>query len=311
MTPFPAITTVYSYYLPEVRRVVDGLVRDYPHDVFLRSVHPGLDDFHEPILERLVDRHRDDVAGLRDFPWRYATSGSEEGIREVLTTLAVRGVTSIHMLRGDYEGFREVAKTRGIATIEVEADADPRALTPGYFFLSNPSARDGNLLDPTWIEAVLAAGHQVFYDLSYLESTPGARFDLSHPGVFAAVISFSKPFGLFYYRVGFTFAREPIDALYGNKWFKSVFALLLADRVMAEIPRGAIRDRVAPLQREIVTALARDYGLPLRASDAFLLAHIAPADALVLGAEERAEIQRFARADGYRFCLTPLYQERE
>ena len=61
------------------------------------------------------------------------------------------------------------------------------------------------------VEAIAAAGHRIFYDLSYLGATdPGARFDISHPAVSYAAVSFSKPYGLFYYRIGFTFAREEL-----------------------------------------------------------------------------------------------------
>jgi hypothetical protein len=31
---FTAITTVYSYYLPEVRSLIDRIVACYPHNVF-------------------------------------------------------------------------------------------------------------------------------------------------------------------------------------------------------------------------------------------------------------------------------------
>ena len=48
------------------------------------------------------------------------------------------------------------------------------------------------------------------------------------------MVSFSKPYGLFYYRVGFTFCREPIPALYANKWFKNVYGLLVAEKILNE-----------------------------------------------------------------------------
>ena len=57
MKPFKAITTVYSYYMPEVRELITDLTREYPHDVFLRSISPGLDDFHHPVIDKLVAAH--------------------------------------------------------------------------------------------------------------------------------------------------------------------------------------------------------------------------------------------------------------
>src|SRR6185369_8540811 len=91
VTDLKALRTVYSYYLPEVREVVSRIASDYPHDIFLRSATTGLDDFHEAIIDRLVAEHTADIPSLGQFPSRYPTSGSEEGIREYMTQLAARG----------------------------------------------------------------------------------------------------------------------------------------------------------------------------------------------------------------------------
>ncbi len=112
MKAFSAITTVYSYYLPEIRELITHLTARFPHDVFLRSISPGLDDFHHPIIDKLVAAHRHDVPALGGFAHRYPTAGAEEGIREYLTMLASRDIRQIYVWKGDYEGYREVAKTR-------------------------------------------------------------------------------------------------------------------------------------------------------------------------------------------------------
>lgn len=308
-----AITTVYSYYTPEVRRVVDGLVAEYPHEVFLRSVKPGLDDFHLPVIARLVERHRTDVPELGSFAHAYPTSGSEEGIRELMSTIAAaRERSPVYMFAGDYEGYREIARTRGLDFRELPFDPGaPARVPPGWWFLSNPSARDGNLLPRALVDAVTEAGHRVFYDLSYLDATPPAAFDLSHPSIAAAAISFSKPYGLFYYRIGFTFARAPIPALVANKWFKSIFGLLLAERLMQTVDARAHAAKYAAIQSAIVAQIEREHELGLRASDAFLLAHVPPSAAARLDERRRALLARFARGDGYRLCLTPYFLARE
>ena len=311
MSGLRAITTVYSYYLPEIRTLVSELTRDYPHDVFLRSVSPGLDDFHRPIIDRLVSWYRDEIRGLDRFPCRYPTAGSEEGIREVISHLAFSGVRSIYMWQGDYEGYREVARSRGVACVEVGFDEHPARLQAGYWFLSNPSARDGQIVERARIDAILEAGHRVFYDLSYVGSTAPALFEVDHPGVFAAAISFSKPFGLFYYRIGFTFLRESVPALEANRWFKNVFGLLLADRLLASYSPRALADRYKHVQSDIVGTIRAECGLPLLASDAFLLAHLGGARARALSEAERELIARFRRGEGYRFCLTPYFLEAE
>lgn len=210
----------------------------------------------------------------------------------------------------DYEGYREVARSRGIETVEVAFGADPKSVSPGHWFLSNPSARDGNVLPPAVPLAILEAGHKVFYDLSNLGATdPSATFDLSHPGIFAAAISFSKPYGLFYYRVGFTFAKQEVPALFANKWFKNVYGLLIAERILRELDLRALAARYKNAQAEIVAGLNLVHGLGLRASDAFLLVHLS--DEAALAVEQQHEIKRFRRDSGYRFCLTPFFQKRE
>ncbi len=311
MNGLKAITTVYSYYMPEIRDLITGLTREYPHDVFLRSVSPGLDDFHHPIIDKLVVSHGQDVPHLSQFRHRYPTSGSEEGIREYLSLLQAAGEKSIYVWKGEYEGYREIARTRNLGVVELDADTDPATLPPGHWFLSNPSARDGMIIPPERIQAICDAGHQVFYDLAYLGMTEPAVFDLSHPNVAAAVISYSKPFGLFYYRIGFTFSRAGIPVLEANKWFKNVYGLLIADRVLDSIDLPQLSRKYKRLQTEIVATINTELGLALAPSDAFLLARLSARGGRELSDDQARSLARFRRGDHYRFCLTPYFQELE
>jgi histidinol-phosphate/aromatic aminotransferase/cobyric acid decarboxylase-like protein len=311
MNTFNAITTVYSYYLPEIRELITDLTREYPHDVFLRSISPGLDDFHYPIVDKLIAAHRHDVPHLAQFAHRYPTAGSEEGIREYMTLLQSSGVERVYVWEGDYEGYRETARTRNITTVEVDYDGDPAALPPGHWFLSNPSARNGMIVPPQKIQAILEAGHKVFYDLSYLGATGLAVFDLSHPNVAAAAISFSKPYGLFYYRVGFTFCREPIPALYANKWFKNVYGLLVAEKILDEIDLDGLARKYKTVQSHIIQEIEQEFRLGLSASDAFLLAKLPTIAVAQLSPEQQEAIDKFRRGEWYRFCLTPYFEEYE
>ena len=311
MNEFKAITTVYSYYMPEIRELITALTREYPHDVFLRSISPGLDDFHQPIIDKLFAAYEQDVPHLTKFAYRYPTSGSEEGIREYMTYLQSQGVSQIYVWQGDYEGYRETARTRNIDTVEIDYDCDPATLSPGHWFLSNPSARNGTIVPAAKILAIAEAGHKLFYDLAYLGATDSTVFDVSHPNIVAAVVSFSKPYGLFYYRVGFTFSCEPIPALYANKWFKNVYGLLIAERIMDRIDRAAMVRKYRAIQASIVERINAAFGMGLSASDAFLLAKLPADDGAQLPAEQRQVIERFRRADWYRFCLTPYFLEKE
>ncbi len=309
MKELRTITTVYSYYLPEVREVVAKLGRDYPHDVLLQSIKPGLDTFHEPIIDRVLASHTHDVPGLSAFPNRYPTAGSEEGIREYMTELAHGGVKEILMLRGDYEGYRDVAHSRGMSVMEVEGDTDPASIAPGHWFLSNPSARDGNLLPEAVIERICSAGHQVFYDLSYLGSTGPAQYVVDHPNVAAVALSFSKTYGLFYSRIGFLLTRSAVASLYGNRWFKNIFSLMIADAVVTQLDITALATKYKGIQANVLAGINADFGLGLVPSDAFLLATLSVDAASHLDVGQQATIARHRRATAFRFCLTPYFLE--
>jgi histidinol-phosphate/aromatic aminotransferase/cobyric acid decarboxylase-like protein len=311
MSTFKAITTVYSYYMPEVRDLITDLAREYPHEVFLRSISPGLDDFHHPIIEKLVVAHQSDVPQLSQFSYRYPTAGSEEGIREYLTLLQSKNVRQIYMWEGEYEGYRDVARTRNIDTVTINYEVDPATLPPGHWFLSNPSARNGMIVPEKKVQAILDAGHKVFYDLSYLDATLPYVFDVEHPNINAVVISFSKPYGLFYYRIGFTFCREIIPALYANKWFKNVYGLLVAERILDKLDRAAMVEKYKAIQTIIVGQINQMFELGLSVSDTFLLAKLASSTTGKLSSETKEMIGRFQREEWYRFCLTPYFMEHE
>jgi histidinol-phosphate/aromatic aminotransferase/cobyric acid decarboxylase-like protein len=309
---FKAITTVYSYRLPETRAIIDRLLKGgFPHRVFLEATNPpgALDTFHEPVIDKVLEFYDGSVPHLKDFPHRYPTSGSEEGIREIMTGLQMAGVKRIYVLKGEYEGYQAVGKDRGIEAVEVGRETDPARVEPGHYFISNPSARDGNILPNDQIRAICDAGHKVFYDLAYLGATRPHEFDLSHPGIFAAVISFSKTYGLFYDRIGFAFGREPIPSLYGNRWFKSIFGLMIAKAIVDGLSPKHVFSKYRHVQERIIAGINSEQGLNMRPSDAFLLGHITPEDARELKPAQLKMIEKFRRVDGYRFCLTPYFVE--
>ncbi|MFA5141020.1 MAG: hypothetical protein WC728_17470 [Elusimicrobiota bacterium] len=303
-----AIPTVYSYYFPELRSLVSDLTRRFPHDVFLRSMDPGLDDFHEPVIEKFLSHQQAAVPDLRKFRHRYPTAGAEEAIREFMTELSLSGEERVYTLEGDYEGYRAIAETRGLTTVEAKLNDDPWELPPGTWFLSNPSARNGNFLPEEFVPKLCDAGHKIFYDLSYLGSTPFHRYDLSHPNIVAATVDFSKPYGLFYYRIGFTFSRRPITVLHANKWFKNIFSLLVADKVMDSIGPMELPMRYRPVQKRILERVNAETGLGLKPSDSLLVAW---RDSVGLSAAQAKALAKFKRARAYRLCLTPYFLELE
>jgi len=277
-----------------------------------------MDTMHEPILQKYVDRHSVALPGLAGFQNRYPTAGSEEGIRETLSYLLMQGVEQVYVLKGEYEGYHFVGETRGynhegetkqLKTIEIDSNTtNVTDIEPGWFFISNPSARDGNIIPNEFIDEVCEGGHKVFYDLAYVDSTRPHEFDLSHENIRAAVISFSKPYGLFYFRAGAAFTKEPIPSLYGNKWFKVVPSLLVADKLMDSVNPGELYQKYGPVQEGIIKRINDEHGLGMRASDALLLGHLKKEDVGGFSQEQLDLIRPFKRGDDYRFCLKPYYE---
>lgn len=297
-----ATRTVYCYYFPEIRNLIDGIVKKFPHEVFLKSIEPGLDKFHLPIIEKFIDYNSKTLPALKEFKHRYFTNGASEGIFHILVKLRIQnpGIL-IYTLKGDYEGYKEYAKRVGLNVIEVDENADFSKLKQGVWFISNPSARDGNIV-PNNLVNKICMHHKVVFDATYVGLTEENEFDVSNPNIIAVVASMSKPFGLFYYRIGFTFSREPIETLEANIWFKNIFSLIIADRIFDEIKPGQIYKKYKRVQERIVADLNKKEELDLKVSDALILAYTTHKNNL---------LEKYRRDKFYRLCLTPYFLEVE
>ena len=82
-----ATRTVFCYYYPETRRVIDNLTRTFPHEVFLQSIEPGLDNFHVPIIKKYLEHYKSEAPLLKNFKYQYFTSGASEGIFHLLVKI--------------------------------------------------------------------------------------------------------------------------------------------------------------------------------------------------------------------------------
>lgn len=301
------LKNAYSYYWPEVREVIDEVVANYPHNVYMRSLSTGLDDFEKPIIEKLIKYREESVPALCDYSFRYSTNGAEEAIRETLVELAKSGVKEIYVLRGDYEGYEAVAKTRGINTRFVDEN-EVDGLEPGFFYIANPSGRDGNIIENEFIIGLCEAGHKIYCDLSYLGLTKPHVFDVSHPNIQAVFISFSKPFGLFYYRQGFCFSRQEIPGLFGNKWFKNILSLIIADRIMDRIGPSQIYDKYSASKSKILDLVKEEIGVRPNSSDVLFLSTL---DDKNLSDNLKEKLANFKRYNKYRLCLSPYFEDLE
>jgi len=289
-----------------------------------------LDTIHEPIIDRVVRAYKKLVPALGNFKYRYPTAGSSEGILHLLAALKAGKLLEetcceppISVIEGEYEGYGEYAKALDMGVNFTEyapeeaLDCSPRGCyssddRPRVWFISNPSARNGNIINNRFINELCDRGHKVILDLAYVGMTKPHEFDVSHKNIIAVVMSLSKPYGVFRFRVGgFTFSRRPVESLFANKWFKDVPALLTALRLVEGIPPGSLYKRYEDLQKLSVEHMREHTGLPIKRSDVFLLAWMQKVYKKGLSNKQRRQVSAFKRGDGYRFCLTPYFEEFE
>ncbi len=334
-TQLKAMKAVYTYFFPEVRKLVHS-VDNVDDNLFLTTINVeeaqkivdslgfrkrivvpatldrkvNLDAIHEPVIDRIVEIYESVVPGISGFNSRYFTSGSSEGIFHSLAELKAKGTNKIFTLSGEYEGYKEYGKTLGISTEEIDLERVKISdLERGVWFISNPSARDGNIIPDEKIEELCNLGNKVFLDLAYVGSTRDHEFNVFHENIPAVFLSFSKPYGVFRFRIGFTFSREPINSLYANKWFKDVQRVLTAAKIAEDIGSRALHVKYKEKQSNIINRLNQEHELNIQASDALLLGNIPKSEADRLSGAQRTMLSPYKRGEGYRLCLTPYYEE--
>lgn len=297
---------VYCYYFPEVRRIIDSVSSPYPHDIYLKSIDPGLDDFHVPVIETFVRSFRDYMPGLASFANRYVTNGSSEGIFQSLALIAAKhDKRPLYVVEGEYEGYMGYGRNLGLSFTVVPDGTDPKNLKPGIFYISNPSSRNGNTHSNAFITSIGDAGHEIYLDCTYAGMTSDTGLLVDHPSISTVFTSMSKAYGLYYYRVGFTFTRHTMPTLEVNKWFKNIFSLVVANALLTRLPVAELYANYRPLQVQIIEETNRKLHTKLQPSGVYLLAYVDPKD---IPQEQAGEYATFHRGGSYyRFGLTPHF----
>lgn len=303
--------TVYALEIPEavsVRRALlaDGLAYGLMDHAWTRKQ----DGLHRD----LMDGWRAWVApvcDLPDLPHGYPTNGSSEAIRDTVCEIAARGGGTIHVFKGEYEGYEAYAAAYGVQVVRHDPAwplADVASMADGdAFFLSQPSAIDGNIWHgfDTFMRdlAELRPGVRVMLDLCYVGCVAAPyRINACHPNVAKIFFSLSKAFGVYYWRIGGVFSRDPMPGLWGNQWFKNLASIAYGAALMDAHPDPReLPSRYRHAQIEAVRAVSMRTARPLLPSDVFLLAHRPPEPGVVDDALDT--ILRRGRA--VRFCLTP------
>jgi hypothetical protein len=263
-----------------------------------------------------------DAAG---FPWRYPTAGGSEALFHIIAAYGNRARgekfnPEVHVFAGEYEGYKAYAEACGIAVIE-HARADWQSIgrtlpATALFCLSQPSAIDGNV----WPEAnaflaLLAAavkGPRVLLDVTYVGSIaeqPLLRFAADSPSVLALAFSLSKPFGVYYDRIGGVLCRKAMPSLFGNQWFKNLTSLQLGQALLDRHDVFDLPRRYKPVQREAAERVGRRIGLTLSPCDVSVLAQ---AEATSTTDRTLAAFLRRPAGDpnaSLRLCLTPTMAE--
>jgi histidinol-phosphate/aromatic aminotransferase/cobyric acid decarboxylase-like protein len=320
--------TIYSYYSPEIRGVVrqnmlqlnTGIGHHVSiHDTLKQNYSPGLDDLHLPLLSKYEQFARSEgVIGLDTFDNKYFTNGSSEAIFHLIVGLLP--AEQLYQFEGEYQGYEALANSVGRSIITVKGTGELMSLKPGILIVSNPASKHGNRISGLIVKE-WGKKHRIVLDLAYMGMTQEPlNLDLTDDAIIAVVGSLSKPFGLYYYRIGFCYSKWPVQSLVGNKWFKNALSIKLGEAVLdAWTPMAqTFKDKYFALQEKAVVAANSHFGFTSYNSTN----QIKPSDVWLLGALHRpysisdnydpSDLKPFKRVEGvWRFCLTPYYLEEE
>ncbi|MBX7077905.1 MAG: hypothetical protein K1X88_01885 [Nannocystaceae bacterium] len=311
--------TVYSLYLPETRAVLDTLWSSHPHAMYERNYERSQDAMHASFLARWRAWAREGGVELgAGFAHEYPTGGASEGITATLARVATRPGSvrpRLHVLEGEYEGYGHIAAALGLEVLRhPRAHAHDRiaaaARDGDVLMISQPSAIDG-MRWPGFASLVehlerACPGLELVVDLTYVGclSEPVA-LALDRPNVGVVLASLSKPFGVYYHRIGALLSREPQPLLHGNLWFKNLFSLRLGEALMDGFGPTALPRRHRPRQQQALAQAIAAGAVPpqTRVAEVVLLA-----SAQLHGdGNEFDEFVRVRERDGrtLRFCLSP------
>lgn len=317
--------TVYALVTPETEAAkarVFGEGNVLAHDDAKQRRADYFDQFREAWTGKQDAYHRDFFAEWaqwaspvidfdRDlYPFFYPTAGASEPLRQIIFDFAARGGKTINVLAGEYEGYKSQAEAAGLTVEEWDRSTVVRdvidyvdELAEELFFISQPSAIDGNVWDEFNALVDLLPANTVIADVTYVGAVPQRaikeRFNLNAPAIRNVVFSLSKPFGLYYDRVGGVFSREKDLGLFGNIWFKSLTALSIGRQMMREYGVFDFPDRFANEQRVMTERASLALGIPFVPADVFILAN-------AWGHRDVNELTRYLfRGEGLRLCLTP------
>ena len=312
---------VFDCRWPETRAIVSAAWAEgavLQRRLYDEPYYGGQDAMHVEFLDAWL-KWREPVVALDPsaFPYRYATAGSSEAIRDVVATYVIDRRTLglppvLHAFSGEYEGYAAVAEAYGCrverhdrASWRENAFAGVQRIQDGHLvMLSAPSAIDGNVWAdlPDFVASLerAAPAARLVVDLAYVGAVGRpCTIALTSPLVDTVLFSLSKVFGVYYQRIGGVIARRPLPGLAGTRFFKNTLSLEIGTRLLTSTSPRELPQRYAPLQAEAVRRVRSALGTPVEPSDVVLLGTHPWRD----GMPEL--IVPLRRGEAVRYCLTP------
>lgn len=328
--PKHLMTEVYGYPFPEVRRVLRNLSVD--PDFMLNTIDADeaanllgqyefspqlelparsdgsldLDELHLPVIQRIDAVLKERLLGLESFGHVYPGHGSSQAIFNIMAEWKAKGkLDSVAVLEGEYEGYNAYASSLAIP-VQTYTEPNYAPVQEGQvWFISNPNARLGNWIDDGSWQEFVNSGHQIVLDTAYIGLTRSGKINVSSPNIRAVLTSPSKAYGVFRYRnTGLAYTREPVESLYGTKWFKDVPALLDTLKLYEHFGTQELPRRYKNVQEFICASLIDIVNVEVKPSDVILLGS-------ALSSDNNQRLERFIRAGKLRFGLTKLFEDYE
>lgn len=295
------LKTIYSLQFPEVKDLVDELWASKPHYLYdnnyqNQQVGKELEFYKEWLKWSSSIIHLDS----KEFKYFYATAGSSEAIREVIWKLKQNNKRLI-LFENDYEGYAAFAASSNLDTIKIDREncLNFKFLSNDVVIFSNPSSIDGSF----WSEYNKFMDHmnedypsvEIYLDLCYVGTTAliAKKLDLNYPNIKAIFISLSKTYGVYFHRIGGVISKNQISGLYGNQWFKNMFALELGLKLMQKFPVDYFSKKYGKIKDIVVEHCEKDLNIKMKKNDILILA---------ISNEIHQEYQR---GNLSRICLTP------
>lgn len=270
-----------------------------------------LDELNEVFVQRVRAVVEQQLPGLDTFENTYVGHGSSDLLAKIIMEGSAKGeIKQISVVEGEYEGYKAYADAIGLPVVVhnslEDAPVEPEAGV--VWFVSNPSAVEGDIISPEVFADFVAVGHEIVIDAAYVGLTEPVEIDVSAQNIIAVTTSPSKIFGVFRRRMtGVAYTRRPVASLYGSKWFKDAPAMLETLKLYEEIGIEDLQEKYRQVQEAVCESLTVEMGIEITPSDVLLLGQLAATE--VTDPVLARKLEPFIRSGNYRFGLTKLIED--